>query len=56
MEVMGLAVLTYLIAYLDPRGRNGGRLVTSAGLEPFLPRKAGSADRSLGEAAPPRPG
>ena len=54
-EMAGLNVLTYLTAYLDACGRNGGKPLTGPQLERFLPWKAGPAD--LGAwAQPPRPG
>jgi hypothetical protein len=40
----GLNVLTYLTAYLDARGRNGGKPLSGSGLERFLPWNAVAAD------------
>ena len=54
-EMAGLNVLTYLTAYLDACGRNGGKPLTGPGLERFLPWKAGPADLRAW-ARPPRPG
>ena len=54
-EMAGLNVLTYLTAYLDACGRNGGKPLTGPGLERFLPWKASPADLRAW-ARPPRPG
>ncbi|MGI8445620.1 MAG: IS66 family transposase [Streptosporangiaceae bacterium] len=54
-EMAGLNVLTYLTAYLDACGRNGGKPLTGPDLERFLPWKAGPADLRAW-ACPPRPG
>jgi transposase len=54
-EMAGLNVLTYLTAYLDACGRNGGKPLTGTDLERFLPWTADPADL-LAWAQPPRPG
>jgi transposase len=43
-EMAGLNVPTYLTAYLDACGRNGGKPLTGADLERFLPWAADPAD------------
>ena len=40
----GLNVLTYLTAYLDECGRNGGKPLTGPALERFLPWNASPED------------
>lgn len=54
-QMAGLNVLTYLTAYLDECGRNGGRPLTGPGLERFLPWQAAPADLRAW-AQPPAPG
>jgi hypothetical protein len=54
-EMAGLNVLTYLTAYLDACGRNGGKPLTGPELERFLPWAASPADLHAW-ARPPRPG
>jgi len=54
-EMAGLNVLTYLTAYLDACGRNGGKPLTSPDLERFLPWHAAPADLHAW-AQPPPPG
>jgi transposase len=54
-EMAGLNALTYLTAYLDACGRNGGKPLTGPGLERFLPWNAESADLRAW-AQPPPPG
>ena len=54
-QMAGLNILTYLTAYLDACGRNGGKPLTGPGLERFLPWKASPADLRAW-ARPPRPG
>ena len=49
----GLNILTYLTAYLDECGRNGGRPLTGQALERFLPWNASPED--LGTWAQPPP-
>jgi len=51
----GLNVLTYLTAYLDACGRNGGKLPPGPGLQRFLPWKASPEDLQSW-AQPARPG
>jgi hypothetical protein len=59
----GLNVLTYLIAYLDACGRNGGKPLAGPGLERFLPWAADpttcppgrSRPRPANPAPPPPP-
>jgi transposase len=54
-EMAGLNVLTYLSAYLDECGRNGGKPLTGPGLERFLPWNAAPEDLRAW-AQPPSPG
>jgi transposase len=54
-EMAGLNVLTYLTAYLDACGRNGGKPLTGTDLERFLPWTADPADLRAW-AQSPRPG
>jgi hypothetical protein len=54
-EMAGLNVLTYLTAYLDACGRNGGKPLTGADLERFLPWNAAPEDLRAW-AQPPAPG
>ena len=54
-QMAGLNVLTYLTAYLDECGRNGGKPLTGPGLERFLPWQAAPADLRAW-AQPPAPG
>jgi transposase len=54
-QMAGLNVLTYLTAYLDECGRNGGRPLTGPALERFLPWHAAPADLRAW-AQPPAPG
>ena len=54
-EMAGLNVLTYLTAYLDACGRNGGKPLSGSGLERFLPWNAVPADLRAW-AQPPPPG
>jgi len=54
-EMAGLNVLTYLTAYLDACGRNGGKPLTGADLERFLPWNAAAEDLRAW-AQPPAPG
>jgi transposase len=54
-EMASLNVLTYLTAYLDACGRNGGKPLTGPGLERFLPWTADPADLHAW-ALPPPPG
>jgi transposase len=54
-EMAGLNVLTYLTAYLDACGRNGGKPLGGPDLERFLPWKATPGDLRAW-AQPPAPG
>jgi transposase len=54
-EMAGLNVLTYLTAYLDACGRNGGKPLGGPDLERFLPWKATPGDLRAW-AQPPPPG
>jgi transposase len=54
-EMAGLNVLTYLTAYLDACGRNGGKPLTGPDLQRFLPWNATPADLHAW-AQPPPPG
>jgi transposase len=54
-EMAGLNILTYLTAYLDECGRNGGKPLTGPGLERFLPWHAAPEDLRAW-AQPPAPG
>ena len=49
----GLNVLTYLTAYLDACGRNGGKPLAGPGLDRFLPWKASPEDRHAWAQPPP---
>jgi transposase len=51
-EMAGLNVLTYLTAYLDACGRNGGKPLTGPDLERFLPWNAAPADLRPGHSHP----
>jgi hypothetical protein len=51
----GLSILTYLTAYLDQCGRNGGKPLTGPALERFLPWNASPEDLRTW-AQPPAPG
>jgi transposase len=54
-QMAGLNLLTYLTAYLDECGRNGGKPLSGKALERFLPWKASPEDRHAW-AQPPPPG
>jgi hypothetical protein len=54
-EMAGLNVLTYLTAYLDACGRNGGKPLTGPDLQRFLPWNAAPEDMRTW-AQPPPPG
>ena len=54
-EMAGLNVLTYLRAYLDACGRNGGKPLAGPELDRFVPWKASPEDRHAW-AQPPPPG
>ena len=51
----GLNILTYLTAYLDECGRNGGKPLAGPALERFLPWNASPEDLRTW-AQPPAPG
>jgi len=51
----GLNVITYLTAYLDARGRTGGKPPAGPDLERFLPSSATPDDLDAW-AQPPHPG
>jgi transposase len=55
MENNESSVLTYLTAYLDVCGRNGGKPLSGSGLVRFLPWNAVPADLRAW-AQPPPPG
>ena len=52
-EIAGLNVLTYLTAYLDACGRNGGKPLQGAELDRFLPWKAAPEDLHAWALPPP---
>jgi transposase len=52
-EMAGLNVLTYLTAYLDACGRNGGKPLTGPDLQRFLPWNASPADLRTWAQPPP---
>ena len=54
-EMTGLNMLTYITAYLDACGRNGGKPLAGPELDRFLPWKASPEDRHAW-AQPPPPG
>ena len=54
-EMAGLNVLTYLTAYLDDCGRNGGKPLTGPDLERFLPWNASPDDLHAWATATPHP-
>ena len=54
-EMAGLNVLTYLTAYLDASGRNGGKPLAGPELERFFPWNLTPADQDAWS-QPPRPG
>jgi transposase len=54
-QMAGLNILTYLTAYLDECGRNGGKPLTGQALERFLPWNASPEDLRTW-ARPPPPG
>ena len=51
----GLNILTYLTAYLDECGRNGGKPLTGPALERFLPWNASPEDLRTWAQPPPPP-
>ena len=55
-QMAGLNIITYLTAYLDECGRNGGRPLTGMALERFLPWNASPEDlRTWAQPPPPPP-
>ncbi len=56
VELAGLNVLTWLAAYLDACGRNGGTPPSGPDLERFLPWNASPEDLQAWAQPPPRPG
>jgi hypothetical protein len=54
-QAAGLNIITYLAAYLDECGRNGGKALTGPILERFLPWSANPEDLATW-AQPPPPG
>ena len=54
-QMAGLNIITYLAAYLDECGRNGGKALTGPTLERFLPWNANPEDLATW-AQPPPPG
>ena len=55
-QMAGVNIITYLTAYLDECGRNGGRPLTGPALERFLPWNASPEDlRTWAQPPPPPP-
>ena len=52
-QMAGLNVLTYLTAYLDECGRNGGKPLSGKALERFLPWNASPEDLRTWAQPPP---
>ena len=52
-QMAGLNILTYLTAYLDECGRNGGKPLTGPALERFLPWNASPEDLRTWAQPPP---
>ena len=55
-QMAGLNVLTWLTAYLDECGRNGGKPLTGPALERFLPWNASPGDLRAWATPPRAPG
>lgn len=55
-QMAGLNVLTWLTAYLDECGRNGGKPLTGSALQRFLPWNASPGDRRAWATPPRQPG
>ncbi len=55
-QMADLNIITYLTAYLDECGRNGGRPLTGMALERFLPWNASPEDLRTWAQPPPAPG
>ena len=53
VQMAGLNILTYLTAYLDECGRNGGKPVAGPALERFLPWNASPEDLRTWAQPPP---
>jgi transposase len=51
--MVGLGVLTWLTAYFDACGRNGGKPLAGQALERFLPRNASPEDLRTWAQPPP---
>jgi hypothetical protein len=56
IAMAGLNVLTWLTAYLDAYGRNGGKPLSGTDLERFLPWNASPEDLQAWAQSPPQPG
>ena len=56
IQLAGLNVLTWLTAYLDACGHNGGKPLTGPGLDRFLPWNATPEDLKAWAQPPPQPG
>jgi len=56
VQLAGLNVLTWLTAYLDACGRNGGKPLTGPDLDRFLPWNAAPEDLRAWAQPPPQPG
>ncbi len=55
-QMAGLNLLTWLTAYLDECGRNGGKPLAGPALERFLPWNASPDDLRTWARPPPPPG
>ena len=55
-QVAGLNLLTWLTAYLDECGRNGGKPLAGPDLDRFLPWNASPGDLRTWAQPPPSPG
>ena len=55
-QLAGLNLLTWLTAYLDECGRNGGKPLTGPDLDRFLPWNASPGDLRTWAQPPPSPG
>jgi transposase len=56
IQLAGLNILTWLTAYLDECGRNGGKPLTGPALERFLPWNASPEHLRTWAQPPPQPG
>ena len=52
-QLAGLNIITYLTAYFDECGRNGGKPLAGEALDPFLPWKASPEELRLWAQPPP---